>query len=307
MKLFNLIFFVKFAFGQILVGNQRDNYGCVLDGGFQWCETTQSCIRPWETNCLNTIEINNNCPDSCLPIPPCPRPYMPNINIRNCKITTVKDNCGCTIGCPSYDCSNLNCQTDIDCQINQFCRITTSQYPQMNGRRLQSYNCVDKVGINETCGGFTPPEFQNRCLDELECVNIMDTMIADAPGVCKERCNINENRDVDGNCQNQHITIPLNCASWFDGCNTCMIDVNGNIGGCTMMYCFRQSTSQCISYYRNNLLNINDICYQYCEDKSLPNINKRNSCPQDTICSTNNNLVGFDNCGNMALRCITSH
>lgn len=303
MNLYNLIFFVKFSFGQMLVGSQRDEHGCVLDGGYEWCENTQTCIRPWETNCIDTIEINNDCRESCPYLPPCPRPYMPNINIDNCKVNIEKDNCGCTIGCPSYDCSNNNCHTDSDCHSNQFCRITAKQYPALNGRRLQTYECVDKVGINETCGGFTFPEYQNRCLDELECVNVMGPMIADVPGICKERCLINQIRDENGNCLTQGISIPTNCASWFDGCNTCSIDVNGNIEGCTMMYCFSHSTPQCNSFYRTDILNVNDICYQYCEDNSLPNINKINNCPLGTSCLANSNLIGYDNCDVRAMRC----
>ena len=42
-------------------------------------------------------------------------------------------------------------------------------------------------------------------------------------------------------------TIPADCASWFDGCNTCQVR-NGNIGGCTMMMCFRQGNPHCLSF-----------------------------------------------------------
>ena len=41
--------------------------------------------------------------------------------------------------------------------------------------------------------------------------------------------------------------IPTNCASWYDGCNTCSV-INGNIGGCTMMMCFRQGNPYCQSF-----------------------------------------------------------
>jgi len=45
----------------------------------------------------------------------------------------------------------------------------------------------------------------------------------------------------------QHDTIPINCASWFDGCNTCLV-TNGQLGGCTRMMCFREDTPRCLNY-----------------------------------------------------------
>ena len=34
-----------------LVGGQRDSHECVLDGGYQWCQTLNQCVRPWMTPC----------------------------------------------------------------------------------------------------------------------------------------------------------------------------------------------------------------------------------------------------------------
>ena len=42
-------------------------------------------------------------------------------------------------------------------------------------------------------------------------------------------------------------SIPANCISWNDGCNTCRV-VNGVIGGCTEMMCRQQGTPFCIAY-----------------------------------------------------------
>ena len=42
-------------------------------------------------------------------------------------------------------------------------------------------------------------------------------------------------------------SIPANCISWNDGCNTCRV-VNGVIGGCTMMMCRQQGTPFCVAY-----------------------------------------------------------
>ena len=40
--------------------------------------------------------------------------------------------------------------------------------------------------------------------------------------------------------------IPLNCDTWFDGCNTCRVS-NGILGPCTRMMCFREENPYCIN------------------------------------------------------------
>ena len=35
----------------MLMGSNRDDNNCVTDGGYQWCEATQSCDQPWVTPC----------------------------------------------------------------------------------------------------------------------------------------------------------------------------------------------------------------------------------------------------------------
>ena len=42
-------------------------------------------------------------------------------------------------------------------------------------------------------------------------------------------------------------SVPNNCISWFDGCNTCTV-TNGVIQGCTRMMCFREEPTRCLEY-----------------------------------------------------------
>ena len=42
-------------------------------------------------------------------------------------------------------------------------------------------------------------------------------------------------------------TVPEDCVSWFDGCNTCSAN-NGILRGCTRMMCFREDTPRCLQY-----------------------------------------------------------
>lgn len=45
-----------------LVGSQRDDHGCVMDGGYQWCEPLNQCVRPWVTPCIGPLNNPSNNP-----------------------------------------------------------------------------------------------------------------------------------------------------------------------------------------------------------------------------------------------------
>ena len=387
-----------------LMGAQKDpsGNGCVLDGGYSWCPSLNKCVRPWIETCGDIVVPINHIMEpgpviihskdclECPPPPPCPMPYLSDIKLSNCKLTTLQDSCGCAVGCPNYDCSNNNnalstclvlyrnspqmpgsfvpqcdengdyksmqchgsigscwcsdnkgreidntrtmcrgncnlneqicdtikdkhiCNTDDDCHKDQFCRITSSvnedTHPMMlGGRRLQLNKpisvCVDKSDEGDSCGGYTMPEYISRCKDDLECANTMGPMIADAPGTCSKSCLQNQTRNDYGKCISK---IPDNCASWYDGCNTCSVN-NGKPGACTLMYCFINNEAKCTSYYKNNL-NINDICYRFCEDNSQPNIDNKRGCPGITKCTSSFNensvsMIAYDSCDDRAWTC----
>lgn len=42
-------------------------------------------------------------------------------------------------------------------------------------------------------------------------------------------------------------TVPMNCITWFDGCNTCFSN-NGVLSGCSRLMCFREQTPMCRLY-----------------------------------------------------------
>ena len=136
---------------ELQLGSQRDIHNCVTDGGYQWCESSQECIRPWLTEC----------------------PIQTNI----CKDSRQQL---CRMLCPRPVCKSNECAMRID-----------------------------------TC--------------------------------CQYKC----------------------------------IDSN-----------------------KNNL-QINDICYRFCEENPEKNIDYRNDCPENTICSLKHttNELSFDNCHNMIFTC----
>ena len=111
------------------------------------------------------------------------------------------------------------------------------------------------------------------------------------------KCLDNNNNNIDK--QN----IPMNCATWFDGCNTCSV-INGVIQLCTLMMCITEEDPYCQTFTYAPLLE-GDICYRFCEDNSQNTINRIDQCPEGTTCSLNNK-IGIDNCGGNALKCITN-
>ena len=221
-----------------LPGSQVDltGHGCVLDGGYEWCEELSRCIRRWEVPCPSLNSIGHlPCSEPCPPALSCPN--LENTN--NCIIRTHTDRCNCETSCPSYDCSIIICNYNSDCN---------------NGRCMQSQN-----------GDF------------FECV------------------------------ENQ-VTIPENCATFYDGCNTCQVR-NGEPEICTLMYCYTTNTPYCMSYHiEPNSLQIGDVCYRFCEDGSQVSINRKSDCPINTICSNpiKNSEINFDSCNTREWICENS-
>lgn len=161
MKLFNLFFILSQSTAQMMVGGARDDHNCVLDGGYSWCESSQNCIRPWETECppYDPIEECEPCP----PPLPCPLPDFPELNLGDCKLNNHIDECGCQIACPSYDCSNVvipdNCVTWYDgcntCQVrNNRADICTLMYCFQQSEPYCMHFNTDPLRENEICYRF---------------------------------------------------------------------------------------------------------------------------------------------------------
>lgn len=44
---------------QDMVGNDRDEHGCIGSAGYSWCEAKQKCLRPWEEECEEGLVYAN--------------------------------------------------------------------------------------------------------------------------------------------------------------------------------------------------------------------------------------------------------
>jgi hypothetical protein len=295
-------------------GQGSDQHGCVLDGGYSWCESSQKCIRPWEEDCppLQQLEgpmINVEfCPASNIQMcrmacddPICPTGQCAMRQGNCCDYTCIDSSLG-----EDESCENVICPPQPPCPmpaVREGCRWSPPVYDHCGcSSGCGSLDCstVHKAGVGETCGGFMPYGMASTCEDGLECVNTMGPMIADAPGTCQRPCN--GIRDSMGRCSENTPEIPWNCASWNDGCNTCSVQ-NGVIGACTLMMCFTNNEPYCSTYYSGQL-RVGDLCYRFCEDGTKSQIDRRSDCPKGTTCvSENSNLIGFDSCADV-MKCV---
>jgi hypothetical protein len=99
-KIISLLSLFAYAFSQPakgdllpLVGGSHDDDGCLIGAGYDWCESSQSCIRQWVTPCKDNYDgcddcfdkqrkgMNIACPIECDfaigPMPPVPVPMPP--------------------------------------------------------------------------------------------------------------------------------------------------------------------------------------------------------------------------------------
>ena len=148
-----------------ILGSQRDNHGCSIDGGYKWCESSQSCIRPWMTECPL---IKDNCHKD---------------SYGNC----VDDNCrswydGCNT-CMVSENGMLGC-TRMFCQNPRkaFCRSYTSLKKNTLQENDICYRfCEDgsQVTINK----------KDDCPSGTSCLSSTQSMISfDSCGTRAHRC-----------------------------------------------------------------------------------------------------------------------
>jgi hypothetical protein len=100
------------VYSQQLVGNARDDNNCLISAGYSWCESSNSCIRSWETpckdhftsceDCLNQQRdgINIACPMNCdveEPVSiPLPETLCPEVMcMMYCENGFIQDSNGC--------------------------------------------------------------------------------------------------------------------------------------------------------------------------------------------------------------------
>ena len=306
MKAFTIFTLLNSIYSQLtLPGSQKDDHNCVLDGGYEWCESTQACHRSWESPC----NVDTTCPDVCPPPPPCPLPMI----TEGCRFTPpITDSCGCSSGCGTVDCSTIHtvsegrscggfmpygrvgiCSTELECVYTRGPYVADAPgtcQPICQTSRDNWGNCVEE-------GCKTWFDSCNTCL-----VN-KDNSLNCTEEICyrptKEAVCLDGTDTID-----ILLDIPKNCVTWYDGCNTCSVD-HGTIQGCTLMMCFTSNQPYCQAFTISDL-NVGEICYRFCEDGSQNTIDRRDGCPAGTECGgtvPSTPMISFDSCSIRAHTC----
>lgn len=95
--------------GNIIIGGDKDEHGCILSAGYSWNEKLKECVRPWE------IENRTYCEDPRPEI--CTMEYIPVCGIYSKKIQCIKAPCGKTYsnGCSACSDEKVEYHTEGKC------------------------------------------------------------------------------------------------------------------------------------------------------------------------------------------------
>ena len=141
LKIIGLLSIFTNTHSQTLVGGARDDHSCLISAGYTWCESSNSCIRQWETPCSDTFVscdncllqqrkgINIACPQDCdmiavdpippvaidqLPLPPPPPPTCSEVMcMMYCENGHKLD----VNGCPICECNDDNIHLPVPISV----------------------------------------------------------------------------------------------------------------------------------------------------------------------------------------------
>ena len=111
-----------------LMGRLKDPHGCMLDGGYSWCETTSTCQRSW--------------------MEPCPK------TTRMCDTSPIQF---CRMICPKMKCTEGQCAMrnghccDYKCYDNSKLSENDICYRFCESNRENNVNKKSKCPINTNC------------------------------------------------------------------------------------------------------------------------------------------------------------
>ena len=113
-----------------LIGGNKDDHGCLIGAGYQWCPSTEKCQRMWEEYCekykeqfrgelADCISFDpEECPEECVVCPPCPA------------------------------CSSISCQTEEFCKEMGINRNWYEKIKENRGNNIEtnSFEDCEKAG-----------------------------------------------------------------------------------------------------------------------------------------------------------------
>jgi len=90
----------------ILVGNDKDEHGCIPSAGYSWCEAKQKCLRSWEENCSS--DEKTYCTAEQKKTQVCPEYYSATCGWFNQSIKCFKYPCAENFENPCFACAKEN-------------------------------------------------------------------------------------------------------------------------------------------------------------------------------------------------------
>jgi len=196
----------------MIMGGQFDNHNCMIGAGYSWCDSSQNCIRIWETpcqdyyndcgDCLKRQSHGQNiaCPVDCnLPVMgPTPVPFIltscPEVMCDlYCENGNIKDNNGCdTCSCNDNPLIVIDPEPPMPpvlqsnvCSILQEASIhkceSNCHNCDLDNTRILLNNCLDQNGNNaydsicsENIENYECPIEYNDCELEYVCPKITE-------------------------------------------------------------------------------------------------------------------------------------
>lgn len=225
-------------------------------GGMMPVEMVSSCDNNLE--CVYTLgPMLADAPGFCRPTCPTIRDQWGNCLPDNCEIWD--DGCNsCT-----YDKSTNSL---VDCTENVCYTVKrTSNCERFSTNEDSFFHCSESFDVlsqmNSVCctnNDMCISGFPNQCSPE--CASLVNLVFTN----CKTAINLdniigqNGWNDFHRLCQDtggyiDSNPIPVNCAVWYDGCNTCSV-VNGNVNFCSRRMCLTMGQQSCTEHHDNTTI-----------------------------------------------------
>jgi hypothetical protein len=195
-------------------------------------------------------------PGSCKPKCPTKRDVWGNCIPSNCELWDDGCNSCSFKNNKLSDCTEKRCfDTSHDAKCDRYSTETPDEFFRCS-KYLPELAKIDKVCCAGESGGQCSNGFPSKC--SAECSSIINLLFNNCDDLVKvthldTKPGWNEFTDKCKKTGGNHgkKTIPANCATWYDGCNTCSV-INGKVSFCTKRMCLHIGTPGCRGYHNSN-------------------------------------------------------
>jgi hypothetical protein len=265
----------------VVVGGDRDQYGCIGSAGYSWCADKNKCIRPWEESCSNVTDTQggSNCKvwyDGCNT---CSRSY-PGGPMMCTMMACIQGGTAEWIAAHQPVCREYFTNTSQAPVIKSFTGPTQLQVNQIGTWKIDAsiFN-NQSLTYNITWGD----EIYEAAKTTMAAASISSVVVQNTTFEHKYTRAGNFTVTIVVTAQNGQTaktTSTVNvvdvvatgdtpsCKSFYDGCNTCTRSYVGGPQACTRMYCIWNAPSKCNEYFPATNTQCTDAGISYNEGQS---------------------------------------